>query len=122
MRGIRDGPGKHKAAIWTAFFAGKNRKVPEQTACNAVDKNPLEKIRRHLYEISAGADGEIIPETRETLYLQIDEMLHTPMLIWRNGVCYRNWAECLKNETSCYCSSRGDTKVSLFLMEETDEL
>ena len=117
MRGIRDGPGKHKAVVWTAFFAGIKRKVPEQTAYNAADKKPLEKIRKHLYEIMTEADAEISGKTREVIYLQIDEILHTPMLIWENGVCYRSWAECL-GETNCYNSSRGDAEVSPFLVEE----
>lgn len=118
MRGIRDGPGKHKAAVWTAFFAGKKRNVPEHRACITADKKPLEKIRRHLYEMMTEADAEISGRTREEIYLQIDEMLHTPMLIWRNGVCYRSWAECLGYGTNCYGSSRGDAEVSPFLVEE----
>ena len=92
--------------------------MPEQTACKAADKNLLEKIRKHLYEIMTEADAEISGKTREEVYLQIDEILHTPMFIWRNGVCYRSWAECLRNEMSYYVSSRGDTEVSPFLVEE----
>ena len=123
MRGIRDGPSKPKAAVWIAFFAGKKRKVPEQMSCNDADKKTLEKISKHLYEIMTEADAEISMKTREEIYLQIDEILHAPMWIWRNGVCYRSWAECLGNETNCYDScSKGDTVVSPFLVEETDEL
>jgi len=114
----RDSPSKEKAAIRTVLLAGKKRKVRPEKVCKAADKNPLEKIRRHLYEIMTEVDAEISAKTREEIYLQIDEMLHMPILIWRNGVCYRSWAECLKNETSCYCSSRGDTEVSPFLVEE----
>lgn len=49
---------------------------------------------------------------------QIDEILHAPMLIWKNGVLYNNWANCLSNGTNSDDSS-GDTEVSLFLMEES---
>ena len=117
MRGIRDGPGKPKAAVWTAFFAGKKRKMQPETACKTADINSLERVRKYLYEILTGADTEISEKRTEVIYLQVEKMLHTPMLIWRNGVCYRSWAEFLGNETSCYSSS-GDTEVSPFLMEE----
>lgn len=116
MSGIRDGPGRRKAADWTAFFAGNKRQVPEQKACNTADKNLLEKIRRHLYEIMTVADAKISGEARENIYLQIDEIFHTPMLIWKNGVCYRSWAECL--DKTNYDDVRGDTEVSPFLVEE----
>ena len=123
MNRSRDKPGKSKAAIRPALFAGKMRKVRPEKVCENADKNLLEKVRKYLYEIMIDADKGSFEKTKEELYLQIDEMLYAPMLIWKNGVCYESWAECLKNETNCYDSySGGDTVVSPFLVEENDEL
>lgn len=123
MNRSRDEPGKPKAAIWNAFFVGKKRKVHPETECKTADRNLLERVRKYLYEIMIEAETERTEKTREEIYLQIDKMLHAPMLIWKNGVYYESWAECLEDETNCYDKcSRGDTKVSPILVEENDEL
>ena len=123
MNRSRDKPGKLKAVIKNAFFVGKQTKVQPAPACKAADINPLERVRKYLYEIMIDADKGSFEKTKEELYLQIDEMLHAPILIWKNGVCYGSWGEYLENETNSYDSySKGDTVVSLFLLEENDEL
>ena len=121
MRGIRDGPGKRKVAVGAAFFAGK--KAGMQTRKNqiesvAVKQDRLQEMRDKLWLMLMDSDAEMSQDARTVLYAQIDEILYAPMLIWKNGVLYNSWANCLSNRTNSDVSS-GDTDVSPFLMEES---
>ena len=121
MRGIRDGPGKSKVAVEAAFFAGGKAGMQtrrHQIEIVAIKQDRLQEIRDKLCLMIMDADVEMSQETMAALYTQIDEMLHAPMLIWKNGVLYNSWANCLNNRTNSD-DSRGDAEVSLFLMEES---
>lgn len=121
MRGIRDGPGKRKVAVKAAFFAGKI--TCKQTRRHEIEsvsakQDRLQEMRDKLCLMIMDPDAEMSQDTRTVLYAQIDEILHAPMLIWKNGVLYNSWANCLSNRTNSDDGS-GDTEVSLFLMEES---
>ena len=121
MRGIRDGPGKRKVAVGAAFFAGE--KTGMQTRKNQIEsvaakQDRLQEIRDKLCLMLMDSDVEMSQDAMIVLYKQIDEILYAPMLIWKNGVLYNSWANCLNNRTNSDVSS-GDTEVSLFLMEES---
>ena len=121
MRGIRDGPGKRKVAVEAAFFAGE--KTGMQTRKNQIEsvaakQDRLQEIRDKLCLMLMDSDVEMSQDAMIVLYKQIDEILHAPMLIWKNGVLYNSWANCLNNRTNSDVSS-GDTEVSPFLMEES---
>lgn len=121
MRGIRDGPGKRKVAVGAAFFAGKKAGMQtrrHQIELVAAKQDRLQEIRDKLCLMMMDSDAEMSQDARTVLYTQIDEILHAPMLIWKNGVLYNSWANCLSNRTNSDDSSR-DTEVSLFLMEES---
>ena len=121
MKRIRDGPGKRKVAVGAAFFVGEKTGV--QTGKHRIKLVPkkqdrLQEIRDKLCLMLMDSDVEMSQETKAVLYAQVDEILHAPMLIWKNGVLYNNWANCLSNRTNSDDSS-GDMKVSPFLMEES---
>ena len=121
MRGIRDGPGKRKVAVEAAFFAGE--KTGMQTRKNQIEsvaakQDRLQEIRDKLCLMLMDSDVEMSQDAMIVLYKQIDEILYAPMLIWKNGVLYNSWANCLNNRTNSDVSS-GDTEVSPFLMEES---
>lgn len=121
MRGIRDGPGKRKVAVEVAFFAGK--KASMKTRRHEIEsvsekQDRLQEIRGKLCLMLMDSDVEMSQDAMIVLYKQIDEILHAPMLIWKNGVLYNSWANCLSNRTNSDVSS-GDTEVSPFLMEES---
>ena len=121
MRGIRDGPGKRKVAVEAAFFAGE--KTGMQTRKNQIEsvaakQDRLQEIRDKLCLMLMDSDVEMSQDAMIVLYKQIDEILYAPMLIWKNGVLYNSWANCLSSRTNSDDSS-GDTEVSLFLMEES---
>ena len=121
MKRIRDGPGKRKVAVEAAFFAGKKTGMQtrkHQIESVAAKQDRLQEIRDKLCLMLMDSDVEMPQDTMTALYKQIDEMLHAPMLIWKNGVLYNSWANCLSNRINSDVSS-GDTEVSLFLMEES---
>lgn len=116
MKRIRDGPGKRKVAVGASFFVGK--KAGLQTGKHRIKlvsekQDRLQEIREKLCLMLMDSDVEMSQETKAVLYTQIDEILHAPMLIWKNGVLYNSWANCLNNRTNSDDSS-GDTEVSLF--------
>jgi len=116
LKRIRDGPGKRKAAVEAAFFAGK--KPGMQTRKNQIESVPakqdrLQEMRDKLCLMIMDPDAEMSQDARTVLYAQIDAILHAPMLIWKNGVLYNSWANCMSNRTNSDDSS-GDTEVSLF--------
>ena len=80
------------------------------------EKCGLEKVREKLLWMSVDEDKGLSREKITALQVQIDEMLHAPMLIWKSGVLYRSWAQCLSNKIMD--DSRGDAEVSPFLVEE----
>lgn len=121
MRGIRDGPGKRKVAVEAAFFARK--KAGMKTRRHEIEsvsakQDRLQEMRAKLWLMLMDSDAEMSQDAMIALYKQIDEILHAPMLIWKNGVLYNSWANCLSNRTNSDVSS-GDTEVSPFLMEES---
>ena len=121
MRGIRDGPGKRKVAVEAAFFAGK--KAGMKTRRHEIEsvsakQDRLQEMRDKLWLMLMDSDVEMSQDATIALYKQIDEILNAPMLIWKNGVLYNSWANCLSNRTNSDVSS-GDTEVSPFLMEES---
>lgn len=121
MKRIRDGPGKRKVAVGAAFFAGKKAGMQtrkHQIELVSVKQDRLQEIRDKLYLMLIDSDVEMSQVAMTVLYTQIDEILHAPMLIWKNGVLYNSWANCLSNRTNSDDSS-GDTEVSRFLMEES---
>lgn len=116
MKRIRDGPGKRKVAIGAAFFVGKKTSVQAKKQRMEIvsgKKDRLQEIRNILCQMTMGSETEVSQDAMTVLYAQIDEMLHAPLLIWKNGVCYNSWANCLSNKSNSD-DSRGDTKVSLF--------
>ena len=120
MKRIRDGPGKRKVAIGAAFFVGKKASVQAKKQRMEIvsgKKDRLQEIRNILCQMTMGSETEMSQDAMTVLYAQIDEMLHAPMLIWKNGVLYNSWANCLSNKSNSDDSS-GDTEVSPFLMEE----
>ena len=121
MRGIRDGPGKRKVAVEAAFFAGK--KAGMKTRRHEIEsvsakQDRLQEMRDKLWLMLMDSDVEMSQDATIALYKQIDEILNAPMLIWKNGVLYNSWANCLSNRKNSDNSS-GDTEVSPFLMEES---
>ena len=120
MRGIRDGPGNEKAAKDVAFFAGIKEGI--QTRKQRIElvlekKYRFQAVRDKLFMMLMDSNAEMSQDAMTDLYTQIDEILHAPMLIWKNGVLYNSWSDCLNNQTNSDDSS-GDTEVSPFLMEE----
>ena len=121
MKRIRDGPGKRKVAVEAAFFAGKISGMQtwrHEIESVSTKQDRLQEMRDKLCLMIMDSDAEMSQDTRTVLYAQIDEILHAPMLIWKNGVLYNSWANCLSNRTNSDVNS-GDTEVSLFLMEES---
>lgn len=103
MRGIRDGPGNERVAVEAAFFAGKKAGMQtwkHQIEIVAVKQDRLQEIREKLCLMLMNSKVEMSQDARVDLYTQIDEMLHAPMLIWKNGVLYNSWANCLNNRTN----------------------
>jgi len=116
LKRIRDGPGKRKVAVEAAFFAGK--KAGMQTRKHQINlvstkQDRLQEMCDKLCLMLMDPDAEMSQDGRTVLYAKIDEILHAPMLIWKNGVLYNSWANCLSNRTNSDDSS-GDTEVSLF--------
>lgn len=100
MRGIRDGPGKRKVAVEAAFFAGK--KAGMKTRRHEIEsvsakQDRLQEMRDKLWLMLMDSDVEMSQDAMIALYKQIDEILNAPMLIWKNGVLYNSWANCLSN-------------------------
>ena len=121
MKRIRDGPGKRKVAVEAAFFAGK--KAGMKTRRHEIEsvsakQDRLQEMRDKLWLMLMDSDVEMSQDAMIALYKQIDEILNAPMLIWKNGVLYNSWANCLSNRINSDVSS-GDTEVSPFLMEES---
>lgn len=119
MRGSRDGPGKGKVACNAAFFTGKKKMYEMQKDLQASGaRDPLQVVRKRLFQMLR---DDMIQTQEATLYAQIDEILHAPLLIWSNGERYNSWANYLGRRTNSFDSSR-DTQVSLFLWRKMDEL
>ena len=121
MKRIRDGPGKRKVAVEAAFFAGKKAGMKtrkHQIILVSAKQDRLQEMRDKLCLMIMDPDAEMSQDARTVLYAQIDEILYAPMLIWKNGVLYNSWANCLSNRTNSDISI-GDKEVSPFLMEES---
>lgn len=97
MKRIRDGPGQKNAAKRAAFFVRK-KDFPFITENNCMPDEKTKdvaEIRKMLFQKFMNDRRGMTPELDSKINEEIEEVLNNRTLIWKNGVLYHSWAECL---------------------------
>lgn len=97
MRRIRDGPGQKNAAKRAAFFVRKKESpfITEDNCMPDEKTNDVVEIRKMLFQKFVDDRRVMTPEQASKINEEIVEVLNNRTLIWKNGVLYHSWAECL---------------------------